>query len=400
MVMSSTTLMKREKIPELSIVRAMAIIGVLTIHSTSVAVSTGMIDSNMFFLYNFANIFLKFGTTTFIFLSSFVLFYNYYYRPLTASLVTSFYKRRLLYIIIPYIVFSLFYYFFKYFAYSYDLTFMEHVVKLGEQLRRGTAHAHLYFVFISIQFYLMFPLFLMLFKKYPKLTKWLIVIGIVIQWGFIILNKHGHHLGLDTPVERRGSWSLSYFSYYFLGAYLGIYFHKLKEWIIIAKEHVTKRRVYSWILLWGLWLTMGLYHVYIYYNIRQNAASYNTTWMDFVWNSHALLTAVVLLQLSFILYRKLPVIIRDLGMRLGDLSFGIYLIHPFILLLYRLYPPQSGNSYVHHLWYIGGFLSALIISWIIVTIFARFIPYNWIVFGNLPGKPKKSIIGKDKGVRL
>lgn len=398
--MSSTTLIKREKIPELSIVRAIAIIGVLSVHSTSVAVSTGMIDSNMFFLYNFANIFLKFGTTTFIFLSSFVLFYNYYDRPLTGSLIASFYKRRLLYIIVPYVAFSLFYYFFKYFAYSYDLTFMEHVVKLGKQLREGTAHAHLYFVFISIQFYLMFPLFLFLFKKFPRLTKWLIVIGIVVQWSFFLINKHGHHWGFDTPVERRGSWSLSYFSYYFLGAYLGIYFYKFKRLIVIAKENVTKRRVLAWILVWSMWLVAGLYHVFIYYRIRQNLGSYNTTWMDFVWNAHALLTAVVLLQLAFILYRKLPSLLRNLATRLGDLSFGIYLVHPFLLLIYRLFPPQSGNSYIHHLWYVGGFTFALIGSWIIVTIFARYIPYNWIVFGNLPGKPKKPTLRKDGGVQL
>lgn len=398
--MGSQTLIKREKIPELSIVRAIAIIGVLSVHSTSVAVSTGMIDSNMFFLYNLANIFLKFGTTTFIFLSSFVLFYNYYDRPLSKSLITSFYKRRLLYIIVPYIVFSLFYYFFKYFLYSYDLTFMEHIIKLGKQLLAGNAHAHLYFVFISIQFYIMFPLFLFLFKKYPRLTKWLIVIGLVAQWSFFIINKHGHHIGLDTPVDRRGSWSLSYFSYYFLGAYLGIYFHKFKQWIIIAKDNITKRRVWTWAIVWSLWLVAGLYHVFIYYRIRQKLGTYNTTWMDFVWNAHALLTAIVLLQIGFILYRKLPVLIRDLTTRLGDLSFGIYLVHPLILLLYRLIPPQSGNSYIHHLWYVGGFMSALVGSWIIVTIFARYIPYNWIVFGNLPGKPKKAVLKQDGGVQL
>ncbi|MGC6590579.1 acyltransferase, partial [Paenibacillus sp. Dod16] len=67
--------LSRERLPELQLVRAFAIIGVLSVHSTSYAVSA-MTDSNYFFMYNFMNIFMKFGTPTFIFLSSLVLFYN------------------------------------------------------------------------------------------------------------------------------------------------------------------------------------------------------------------------------------------------------------------------------------------------------------------------------------
>jgi len=398
--MNASLLKKNSAIPELSIVRAIAIIGVLSVHSTSVAVSTGMIDSNLFFLYNFANIFLKFGTTTFIFLSSFVLFYNYYSRPITKDLIVGFYKKRLLYIIIPYLVFSLFYFFLKYFLNSSDLSLGELLSKLWGQLLIGKAHDHLYFVYISIQFYLMFPILLWLFKKLPKLTHWLIPIGIIIQWSFFIINKFGHDFGFDVPVKSRGSWSLSYFSYYFLGAYIGIYFNELKRWIIVAKDNVTKKRLTLWISTLCLWLIAGLYHVYIYYQIRQNAVTYNTTWMDFVWNVHALLTAIVLLQLSFILYRKLPTFIRGLATRLGELSFGIYLFHPFILMFYRKFPATSGNIYLHHLWYLNGFLVALVASWVVVTLFAKFVPYNWIVFGNLPKTKRKTVIEKQQGVQL
>ncbi|HIW33918.1 MAG TPA: acyltransferase [Candidatus Paenibacillus intestinavium] len=395
--MNPSLIKKNSMIPELSIVRAIAIIGVLSVHSTSVAVSTGMIDSNLFFLYNFANIFLKFGTTTFIFLSSFVLFYNYYSRPITKELIGSFYKKRMLYIIVPYVVFSLFYFFLKYYLGSADLSIGQMLTKLGNQLLNGTAHAHLYFVFISIQFYIVFPLFLWIFQKKPGLTKWLIVIGILIQWSFILINKYG----LETPVLRRGSWSLSYFSYYFMGAYIGIYFNELKRWIVVAKDNITKKRLTIWISTLCLWLIAGLYHVYIYFQIRQHSTRYNTTWMDFVWNAHALLTAIVLLQLAFILYRKLPNFIRGLVTQLGEYSFGIYLFHPFLLLIYRKFEPVTGNIYVHHLWYLGGFIVALVGSWVIVGLFARFIPQHWIVFGKLPKiKRKKTLIEKEQGVQL
>ncbi|MCR8657346.1 acyltransferase [Paenibacillus endoradicis] len=398
--MSQLLSSKRESIPQLSIVRAIAILGVLSIHSTSVAVSTGMIDSSWFFLYNFANIFLKFGTTTFIFLSSFVLFYNYYNRPLTGKLVTSFYKKRLMYIIVPYVSFSLFYFILKLYLYpeSYPLifgngfSFGEMMSALGDRLMHGTAHTHLYFVYISIQFYLLFPLFLWFFKKYPKLTHWLLLIGIVVQWGFFLVNKYG----LETPVTARGSWSLSYFTYYFLGAYLGIYYDKWKQWINIAKENVTKKRVIGWIVFSLIWLSSGLLHVYMWYETRLKLDSYSSTLFDLVWNIHTLTTAIILMQLAFIIYRKAATPVKNLLMRLGEVSFGVYLFHPFLLLIYRAYPPQSGASIVHHAWYVGGFLFALIGSWIVVELVVRYIPQSWLIFGSIKKRKPSQPQVKDK----
>lgn len=58
--------LKRERIPELNLVRAVAIIGVLFVHSTSNA-TLEMTNSSYYWLYNFVNIFMKYGTPTFIF---------------------------------------------------------------------------------------------------------------------------------------------------------------------------------------------------------------------------------------------------------------------------------------------------------------------------------------------
>ncbi|TCM90754.1 peptidoglycan/LPS O-acetylase OafA/YrhL [Paenibacillus sp. BK033] len=384
MATASPTLQKRDNIPQLLLVRAMAIIGVLSVHSTSFATVT-MVDSNYFFLYNFFNIFMKIGTTTFIFLSSFVLFYNYYTRPLDKQLLGSFYKKRLLYIIIPYLVFSLFYFAVLHFLYYQDRSLSTEIDNFIDKILTGKAYTHLYFVYINIQFYLMFPLFLWLMKKYPRTIKWAIPAGIAIQWAFFIINKHV----LPAPgVPNRGSWSFSYFSYYLLGAALGIYYPKIKEWIIIARNHATNARIATWIALWVLWFAAGLAHVYLYYETRLHLKSFNTTLFDLVWNIHGVLTALVLLQIAFVMSKKLPKVLTKVISRLGALSFGVYLIHPFFLLLYREYPLHTGTAWLLHLWYLGGFALALIASWIVVGFFARYVPFNWIAFGNLP-KPNK-----------
>jgi len=108
--MSLPSTLKKPHLPELQLVRAIAILSVLAVHASSSAI-VAMKSSSYYFIYNFANIFLRFGTPTFILLSSFVLFYSYYDRPINRKLVFNFYKKRLLYIIVPYILFSIIYYF-------------------------------------------------------------------------------------------------------------------------------------------------------------------------------------------------------------------------------------------------------------------------------------------------
>lgn len=377
MTTSTIVSSKKERLPQLQVVRAIAIMGVIIVHSTSYA-TLNMLASTHYWLYNFLNIFMKFGTPTFIALSSFVLFYNYIDRPLDRILVTSFYKRRLLYIVIPYVVFSLFYFSFSQYLNGSPLSLHEMASSFIHKLLTGKAYTHLYFVFINMQFYILFPLFLWLFKSHPRLARWAIPLGLVLQWAFVLGNKY------YFQVDNRGSWSLSYFSYYMLGATLGIYYHQLKTWLIVCRNHVSAARIGVWLLLWMMWLGSGLTHVYMWYENRLYGISYNSTLFDLFYSLYAFTSVLVLLQLSFVLYRGGRSLTGRVLARLGSLSFGIYLIHPFFLLLYRRLVPESGNPLLEHTWYAGGFLTALLCSWIVVYLAARYIPLAWLAFGSLP----------------
>lgn len=377
-----TTIIKKERLPALQVVRAIAILGVITVHSTSYA-TLNMLESHYYFLYNFLNIFMKFGTPTFIALSSFVLFYNYMDRPLNRKLVTSFYKRRMLYIVIPYIAFSIFYFAMLHMMYYPDRSLVDTVESFVSKLFTGKAYTHLYFVFINMQFYLMLPLFLWIFKRRPQVTKWLIPLSLIIQWGFIIANKYYFQL------ENRGSWSLSYFSYYMLGATLGIYYNQLKSWLLVRREYFSSGRLVVWGALWTIWLGAGLTHVYLWYQTRMYNSSYSTLWYELFYNLYSLTSILVLIQIAFIIYRDGRSWVGRILAHLGSMSFGIYLIHPFFLFLYRGLVPQSSHSLLAHAWYGGGFLTALLCSWITVTLAARYLPHAWILFGSLPQHKSK-----------
>ncbi|CAM4402164.1 acyltransferase [Paenibacillus tarimensis] len=376
---------KKDKIPELQLVRAMAIIGVLSVHSTSYA-TLYMKESAYYFLYNFANIFMKFGTPTFILLSSFVLFYNYYSRPLNKSLLVSFYSRRLLYIIIPYVLFSLFYFAILHVTHYPNRPLGETLESFFNKLITGKAYTHLYFVFISIQFYILFPLVLWLFKRSEALAKWAIPIGLAIQWGFVLLNKYV----IPAPgVPNKGSWAFSYMAYFMLGAFLGIFYPKIKKWVIMSRENASAGRIAFWIGLWAFWLAAGIGHVLVYYYNRLHGDNFNTLLYEFFWNAHTYACALVLLQIAHLLYKNSSRLLVRPMERLGEISFGVYLIHPFFLLVYReklVY--TGGSSMLLHAWYAGGFLLALIGSWIVVSLVTRYLPFSWLIFGQVP-KPKR-----------
>lgn len=370
--------LKRERLTELYIIRALAIIGVLLVHAT--ALTTVKLDhsSKYYAFYNFVNIAFKYGTPTFILLSSFVLFYNYYYRPFTGKLIANFYKKRLMYIVVPYIIFTTIYYTWKLHTYydfpEWNIYFQE----LFDHLIWATAHGHLYFVFISIQFYLLFPIILWMLKKWEKYAYHTIWIGFVLQWAFIIYNQY------ILQFEDKGILAISYVSYYMVGAYLGIYFEKIKDWLTVKKEHF-RRYGLSWIALWSVWFSGMIFHVYIWYQTRTEAAIYDIKVYELAWNVHTITTAIVLFQLSFFLCRVLPRVLLNILIHLGVVSFGVYLLHPLVLMYYELHY-KSSDPIVYHLLVAGEFLCILFIPWLIVGLFMKFVKGSWILFGAAPKK--------------
>lgn len=371
--------MKRAHINELNITRALAILAVLLIHSTSTPVTALSSESKFYPLYVFLNIFPKFAVPVFIFLSGFVLFYNYIQKELTKELIIRFYKKRVTQILIPYLFFSIFYYIAMQFYVTHDLVSTWHAlfsVEFLEKLLIGKAYTHLYYIFIIVQFYLIFPLFLYVLKKKPALSPHLIWIGFVLQWAFILLNAE------FWQYPYRGSISFSYICYFLAGAFLGIYFEKYKGWLQLKKENFPIPLLF----IWCIGLLSTIYNVYLYYYVFSSQTYLvNSTIFELVFQLQSLTACIVLLQLSYWIYDKWNHAWVNGFINLGVVSFGVYLLHPFFLFLYRQIS-TGGNSVLYHLWSAGGFIFALFITWMIVLLMGRFFKYHWIAFGPIPQK--------------
>lgn len=371
---------RQERLPQLDIFRALAILGVLHVHSSSFAAGEQALNSPYYYWLNWINIFFKFGTPSFIFLSSFVLFYNYYGRPVTRSLIGNFYRRRLKYILLPYLLASIGYYVLTLYV-NGRLTQHpgENLISFARALFSGSAYAHLYFVFISIQFYLLFPMFLKLLQSSRFLVRWAIPLGFALQWGFIFWNKYQLH------IVEKGSLAISYLAYYMMGAYIAIHFDKVKSWLMKPwKEQPARYRMLT-VLLLTSWLVAAFIHVQLWYEARHYGVWTDSLWYELLWNVHTILSALVLLYATFLIYRKAPRVIVSFLTRLGELSFAIYLIHPLLLAIYRRFRYTiAPDSLTYVLFIYGGLIVALGGSWFIVQFAFRRVPKSWIVFGSVP----------------
>ncbi|WP_090737423.1 acyltransferase [Paenibacillus sp. Mc5Re-14] len=379
-------MVKKERIPELDIYRGILIAAVITIHATSMALIDAR-HSLLFYPFLFLNMFSSFAVPVFIFVSGFVLFYNYVDRPLRGKSMLLFFRKRLMFIVLPYVLFSLMYY----------LTLVTRglmpLSDLPLVLLTGKAYTHLYYVIIIIQFYLAFPLLLWGVQRLrhwissPRRAAFVILaVGLVIQWGFVLLNKY-------VWQEERGSLAITYISYFALGAAVAIGYEGFKKWLFPVPGTVMGRgQLISWWALWAAWLLLGIVYVQIWFVAYRKAIYADSLVYELLHNAYALVSALVLFQLSVLLYRHTSDRLRMFISWLGACSFGIYLLHPALLRVYRKLD-LHGTPIEYVFSVAGGWVLALFGSWLIVTLFFRYVPFSWIGLGTVPKFPFQS---KDK----
>ncbi|CAM4499529.1 peptidoglycan/LPS O-acetylase OafA/YrhL [Paenibacillus endophyticus] len=387
---------KRPYIPELDLVRAFGILAVIMIHATSSVVASYDHQAALYPLYVFLNTAAKFAVPVFVFLSGFVLFYNYYDKPFTAGTIGQFYKKRMSKILMPFLLFSIFYFAytrFMQFGFVDVQTFIGYftTTKFLNMLLSGKTYTHLYFVIIIIQFYAISPLLLYAVKKFPFLGKHIIWIGMLVQWLFV------YKLAGEWGVKSPGSYCFTYMLYFTAGAFIGIYYMKLAPWINLAKHAANPRKIAAAIGMWLLFLASSMLLFYFHYENRlYKTAVINTDLLEIIDEVRCITAGILLLQVSFWAYAAWNKAVVRALIHIGATSFGIYLVHPFILNLYRN-TSSVGDPILYHAWVVGGFLAALLIPWAIVSLSAP-IKWHWLLFGPLPTRKKKTSASVQPGI--
>ncbi|OCT11906.1 hypothetical protein A8709_29015 [Paenibacillus pectinilyticus] len=340
----------KPKLTEIDIVRAIAIFAVLLIHSTSGATQLpiGTASQTLFFILNKASLFT---VPLFIWISGLVLFYSYYDRW-EPGMTYVFWMKRLQKILIPYMLWSIFYYMYNQIMFHGTVHIdMFYLLKL---LLSGNASYHLYYIVIIVQFYVLFPFIMTAVKRYSWLRQGLIPLGIGIQ-AAIYTCHHWIH-----PLPEYASLFVSYTATFCFGAFAGIYYPTLITWALRYKKWIGSMAL----LAGGAFVGMLL--------LQQSAlADIENTWFEL-----ALLIYCLSVPLVFVPWaRKLEATGSRFGAilsALGTASFGIYLVHPAILTLWDRMDvePASGRLWLYDLHTLAALFIGLLGSWLLARGYA------------------------------
>lgn len=260
---------------------------------------------------------LQYGRELFFALTGFVLVYSTWNRPFRTG---SFWRRRIVYVAVPYVTWSL-----VYFAYAVlgpqHIDPAPHV--LGWDLLYGSAEYHLYFLVVTIQLYLSFPLL----RRFVRRTadRALPVLGAVT---FVNVGVMAILAYVPEPRSGVASWLFvhsyellpTYAMYVLAGCYAAVHLDRLQTFV-----HRHYRRLLGLAVVSGA-LALVFYAVQLPFMPPRAADQVVQPAMIFSCIAAGLATYVLGSR-----WAEGPRRHQRLVETLSDASFGIYLAHPLVL---------------------------------------------------------------------
>lgn len=310
----------RPRLAELDFVRAIAAISVVVIHVTASPIAYGRRGSLSMLFYMGANQLARFSIAAFVFITGVVLFYNY---PADKPLpYFQFIRKRLTYIFIPYLIWSIIYTTAKIIITrgSYRPT----LAVFAKDLALGNTFYHLYFIILIFQAYLLFPLILKLVRACKGHELLLVAVTFL---GYALLMQHSQsgyqpHSALMTFIWQYNDRNLFWWSFYLiLGGVVGDHWQSVLAQLTRHPWLVTGCFLASF-----AWITWDAFSLYSFSNYGAAAA---VTPLRPVALVYTVCTLALLLILPELLARADALVAATI--KLGQLSFAIYLAHPFVL---------------------------------------------------------------------
>lgn len=290
--------MTKQRIYTFDIIRTIAAYAVIIIHVTAIAYTLYTKESPHLFVITILNRFFKFATPVFVFLGGLMVHVKYKNRPFKTL---PFYKDRFMRIIMPYIFFSIFYYFSHLIVYKWSFDGLD----LLKQVLMGTAKYHLYFIIIITQLYLLTPI---LIKLRSLQFKFIFMTVLLLINLYVVMYVH-------FPYADR--FFLKYVFTFMMG-------------VIYGTDLLTllKRKSVQWVIMLSTFM-VGLTYALTFYFQTIGTATYSVYFLNFIWFAYTNLSIYALIIIATWLERFIP--LRNKAVAITQYSFFIYLIHPFIM---------------------------------------------------------------------
>ena len=318
--------MKKPRLAAIEYIRGISMLGVVGIHigaaylgqhTTPDAIANPHIVALL-------EIFTRFSVPIFFFISAFGLFYNL---DLSQPFVyKDFLKRRYKAVVVPYVVWSLFY------IVHYCILWQDpgplNPITILYDLFFGLANYQLYFMVLLIWFYLMMPMWVWAVKRLDNVKLvWLLVAQIAINY---LLCFIWNPYTIENPILNRFAiyhlnyWVIHYVFIFLLGGYLAVHMNGFMEFMAKYRSGIVV----------FFWLTVAAHLGYYYYLLTVRGY----TPLEGVATAHQLAPTGIIYTLGASLFFftiftlwQLPDFLRPVLSLLGKHSYFMYLAHPLAL---------------------------------------------------------------------
>lgn len=373
---------KRAYLHEVDLMRNIFIFGVLLNHTTSAFAAHMTTGSSSQLFLHATHLMLHFTRMGFMFMTGLVLFLNYYQRK--QQNWWTFWKKRYTSVGIPYITWNAILLMIVMLGSDVAFNGGSYFSQLYEAIIHGNRF-YLYYVFVTFQLYLIFPLLVKLFKEYPQSHLTILIISLFIQFGLLVAIKYW------LPSVNRSSWPywfrsygmnlIVYQAYFVAGAFTAIHYQQVVHWL---KVHARLIYAMAVILAAG---TIGLYF------FNRNILKLSLARTELVHQPYIMIYALVMIATVFLIGLKYAEIrttrldpIIDHFIRLGSkISFGIYLSQTLPLLLL--------NGVLNYLGYLPAWFLLLLLPLSYFLVLGGAFLISWFCykvppFGLLIGRPQ------------
>ena len=303
---------RRDYVYHVDVVRLVTFVCVVGVHAITSTMNPQSIASGAVVSL------MHFTRGAFFVLTAFVLTYVYSSAPLR---VRPFWGRRFLYVGVPYVVWTVVYWWVALRAMPQPAD----LCQLGIDLVTGTGNYHLYFLLVSLQLYLLFPVLLWLVRRARGHHVALVVVSGAVELGLMALAHYPHWPGPWSTLQANVLVLSPMYQFYFVvGALAAVHHERLRTWV---RQH--PRAVV------GALVGTAAVHVGVYLGQLSSSGSVARAYDPL---QPSVVPWTVAVTLGLYAWGCFYAARRQSGSRLArfvDLasvtSFGVFLVHPLFL---------------------------------------------------------------------
>lgn len=365
MKVNETNHKKQGTIEQINILRAFGVLAVMAIHTSGYFTEIKHFDP-LVLVNLLIDVFSQFAVPLFILISGFVLARNYR----QDFSISGFYSKRIRSIIPQYIIFSVLYTLFNNLAAMRKSSLYSNIMLILKNIWQSDASYHLWFFAIIIQCYIFYPLIIKIYDFFKQRNKaeLLVTLMLILQIAFMA----GKHTPYLTSIKIN---FLAYLFYFGLGIYSCDHYETLQN----SSGRLTPLWAATTLALTigsGFFIIIGLTCGYRYNTIPD----YYLIGSEVVYPILRISSFLLLFNMANSLTRKKNLLTKVVS-RIGDYSFGMYLIHIFFnQSAIKILKNSYNIDYNNWQFYLLVFAVPVVLSYLSVRIIS-FLPYSYYIIG-------------------